>query len=98
MAGREEGNTCNHLFEYLSPSLVPWPVRAIRVTRGGLEPRAMTSLSGDVTSEIAEDDWGRGCLSPPSTPPTSRKPFLVAKDKEIKKKRERNVEMWKCAV
>ena len=37
------------------PSLVPRPVRAIRVTRGGLEPSA-----GDVTSEIAEDDWERG--------------------------------------
>ena len=50
-------------------SLVPRPVRAIRVTRGGLEPSAIaryprrifpTSLTGDVTSEIAEDDWERG--------------------------------------
>ena len=45
--------------------LVPRPVRAIRVTRGGLEPSAIartfpTSLTGDVTSEIAEDDWERG--------------------------------------
>ena len=43
-------------------SLVPRPVRAIRVTRGGLE--LPTSLAGDVsrdvTSEIAEDDWERG--------------------------------------
>ena len=35
-------------------SLVLGPVRAIRVTRGG--------LTGDVTSEIAEDDWERGWL------------------------------------
>ena len=51
-------------------SLVPRPVCAIRVTRGGLEPSAIargrpgrifpTSLTGDVTSEIAEDDWERG--------------------------------------
>ena len=47
-------------------SLVPRPVRAIRVTRGGLEPSAIdrgifpTGLTGDVTSEIAEDDWERG--------------------------------------
>ena len=41
---------------------VPRPVRAIKVTRGGLE-RAIanlriipTSLTGDVTSEVAEDD------------------------------------------
>ena len=45
-------------------SLVPRPVRAIRVTRGGLEPSAIdeffpTSLTGGVTSEIAEDDWER---------------------------------------
>ena len=48
-------------------SLVPRPVRAIRVTRGGLEQSAIarifpTSLTGDVTSEIAEDDWERGWL------------------------------------
>ena len=50
-------------------SLVPRPVLAIRVTRGGLEPSAIeyaanfpTSLTGDVTSEIAEDDWERGCV------------------------------------
>ena len=41
-----------------STSLVPRPVRAIRVTRGGLEPSAIvrifpTSLTGDVLSEIA---------------------------------------------
>ena len=36
-------------------SLVPRPVHAIRETRGGL-----TCLTGDVTSEIAEDDWERG--------------------------------------
>ena len=53
-----------------------------------------TSLTGDATSEIAEDDWRRGCLSPLATPPTSRKPLLVSKDKERKKKR--NVEM--CGV
>ena len=51
-------------------SLVPRPVRAIRVNRGGLEPSAIargrpgrifpTSFTGDVTSEIAEDDWERG--------------------------------------
>jgi len=47
-------------------SLVPRPVRAIRVTRGGLEPSAIARgvlgecLTGDVTSEIAEDDWERG--------------------------------------
>ena len=38
-------------------SLVPRPVRAILVTSGGLEP---TSLTGDVTSEITDDDWERG--------------------------------------
>ena len=45
-------------------SLVPRPVRAIRVTRGGLELRRIfpTSLTGDVTSEIAEDDWERGWM------------------------------------
>ena len=51
-------------------SLVARPVRAIRVTRGGLEPSViargrprlifLTSLTGDVTSEIAEDSWERG--------------------------------------
>ena len=48
-------------------SLVPRPVRAIRVARGGLEPSAIayyanfpTSLTGDVTSELVEDDWERG--------------------------------------
>ena len=50
-------------------SLVLRLVLAIRVTRGGLEPSAIessanfpTSLTGDVTSEIAEDDWVRGCV------------------------------------
>ena len=38
-------------------SLVPRAVRAIRVTRECLEP---TSMTGDVTSEIAEDGWKRG--------------------------------------
>ena len=51
-------------------SFVPRLVRAILVTREGLEPSAIanffrrifpTSLAGDVTSEIAEDDWVRGC-------------------------------------
>ena len=47
--------------------LAPRSVRAIRVTRGGLEQSAIarifaTSLTGDVTSEIAEDDWERGWL------------------------------------
>ena len=44
-------------------SLVPRLVHAIRVTRGGLEPSAIgefSSLTGDVTSEITEDDWERG--------------------------------------
>ena len=50
------------------------------------------SLTGDATSEIAEDDWRRECLSPLATPPTSRKPYLVSKDKERKKKKE----MLKC--
>ena len=60
-------------------SLVPRPVRAIRVTKGGLEPSAIarifpTSLTCDVTSEIAEDDWERGCifLSPRRVWPFSR--------------------------
>ena len=50
-------------------SLVLRLVLTIRVTRGGLEPSAIessanfpTSLTGDVTSEIAEDDWVRGCV------------------------------------
>ena len=49
-------------------SLVPRPVRAIRVTRCGLEPSANprrifpTSLTGGFTSKIAEDDWERSCL------------------------------------
>ena len=38
-------------------SVVPRPVRPIRVTRECLEP---TSMTGDVTSEIAEDGWKRG--------------------------------------
>ena len=51
-------------------SFVPRLVRAILVTREGLERSAIanffrrifpTSLAGDVTSEIAEDDWVRGC-------------------------------------
>ena len=47
--------------------LAPRSVRVIRVTRGGLEQSAIarifaTSLTGDVTSEIAEDDWERGWL------------------------------------
>ena len=46
-------------------SLVPRPVRAIRVTRGGLEASAIvqifpTSLTGDVISEIPKDDWEQG--------------------------------------
>ena len=59
-----------HASVYQQRSLVPRPVRAIRVTRGGLETSAIargrprrifpTSLTGDVTSEIAEDDWERG--------------------------------------
>ena len=57
--------------EALRTSFVPRPVRAIRVTRGGLELSANfrqffpTSLTGDVTSEIAEDDWERGWLKTP---------------------------------
>ena len=57
--------------EFKFQSLVPRPVRVIRVTRGGLEPSPIargrprrifpTSLTGDGTSEIAEDDWERGC-------------------------------------
>ena len=51
-------------------SVAPRLVRAILVTREGLERSAIanffrrifpTSLAGDVTSEIAEDDWVRGC-------------------------------------
>lgn len=51
-------------------SFVPRLVRAILGTREGLEPSAIanffrrifpTSLAGDVTSEMAEDDWVRGC-------------------------------------
>ena len=43
-------------------SLVPRPIRAIRVTRGDLEPSANfpTGLTSDVTSEIVENDWERG--------------------------------------
>ena len=41
-------------------SLGPRPVCAIRVTRGGLEPSPRrtfpTSLTGDLKSEIAEDE------------------------------------------
>ena len=57
--------------EALKTSLVPRPVHASRVTRGGLEPSANfrqffpTSLTGDLTSEIAEDDWERGWLKTP---------------------------------
>ena len=50
-------------------SLVPRPVRAIRVTRRGLEPSPRrifpTSLTGDVICEIVEDDWERGCALRP---------------------------------
>ena len=51
-----------HVLEWPKFSLVPRPVRAIRVTRGGLELQRIfpTSLTGDVTSEITEDDWERG--------------------------------------
>ena len=46
-------------------SLVPRPVHAIRVTRGGLEASAIVqifpkSLTGDVISEIPKDDWEQG--------------------------------------
>ena len=56
-------------YGFLTTGLIPRPVRAIRVTRGGLEPSAIarifpTSLTGDVVSEIAEDDWERGCSLP----------------------------------
>ena len=45
----------------LTPSLVPRPVRAIRVTRGNQRhQRGLGTLTGDVTSEITEDDWERG--------------------------------------
>lgn len=42
----------------------PQPIRAMRVNKGGLEPSAIarifpTSLIGDVTSKLAEDDWER---------------------------------------
>ena len=60
-------------------SLVPRPGRFIRVTKGGLQPSGIarifpTSLTGDVTSEIAEDDSERGCifLSPRRVSPFSR--------------------------
>ena len=51
-------------------SFVPRLVRAILGTGEGLETSAIanffrrifpTSLAGDVTSEIAEEDWVRGC-------------------------------------
>ena len=51
-------------------SFVPRLVRAILVTGEGLEPSTIanffrrifpTSLAGDVTSEMAEDDWVLGC-------------------------------------
>ena len=52
---------------YPFTGLVIRAVGAIRVTRGGLEPSANfprrifpTTLTGDVTSKIAEDDWERG--------------------------------------
>ena len=62
-------------------SLVPRPVRAIRVTRGGLEPSAIaTSLTGDVTSEIAEDDWERGWHVLVSSPPVIFLVTFAAKD------------------
>ena len=46
-------------------SLVSRPVCAIRVTGGGLKPSAIARIfpsQGDVTSEIAEDDWERDCV------------------------------------
>ena len=54
------------VMEIFWDSLIPRP--AIRITRGGLEPSVIarprrifpTSLTGDVTSEIVEDDWERG--------------------------------------
>ena len=44
-------------------SLVPRPIPAIRVRGGGLEPSGRvlpTSFTGDVTTKLAGDDWGRG--------------------------------------
>lgn len=67
--------SCSDWFVALSGSVMIFffsasyqPVRAIRVTRCGLEPSANprrifpTSLTGGFTSEIAEDDWERSCL------------------------------------
>ena len=46
----------------VSPSLVPRPVLAIRAIRGYIY--IYISLTGDVTSEIAEVDWERGWVLP----------------------------------
>ena len=47
-------------------SLVPRAIHSIRVRKGGLKASAtsanfLTSLTGDVPSKIAEDDWRRSC-------------------------------------
>lgn len=49
---------CNWCYEgqHLgSPDLIPRPIRAMRVSRAGLEPSA-----GDNKSELAKKDWERG--------------------------------------
>ena len=56
-------------FGIRNTSLVPRPVRAIRIDKRRLgtecDRRSFpTSLTGDVKSEIAEDDWERGCRNP----------------------------------
>ena len=56
-------------FGIRNTSLVPRPVCAIRIAKRRLgtecDRRSFPrSLTGDVKSEIAEDDWERGCRNP----------------------------------
>ena len=74
------------------PASYPGQFALSELPEGAWNRARSTSLTGDATSEIAEDDWRRGYLSQLATPPTSRKPFLASKDKERKKKKE----MLKC--
>ena len=56
-------------FGIRNTSLVPTPVRAIRIDKRRLGTECdrrifRTSLTGDVKCEISEHDWERGCRNP----------------------------------
>ena len=47
------------------------------------------SLTGDATSEIAEDDWRRECLSPLATPPAHFQKTVSRVKRQGKKKKRK---------